>query len=444
MPCRPLLIVLVVALAATQAAGAADSLPSEQWARALGRIPVREAPDPGARRIGWLNEQTSFAWMAPAEGPGCEASQWVALVGGGFACLTDTEPTTTEPEPLPRLVTFDPPRPEEWESYLESLTWDRDPNTNEALLPYVYGKRWRRWDGIVYQSLEAWNAGADPVGHLPSGGGRKSHFIAVVETERGPVLVRPDGLVAPVDNTHVYPVDRFGGRDLLEDPVTDGWLAGWVIAYDGADLLDGPDGAVGAHLDYHEALDVRDAGDGWWEVRAGLGPNRSGYLDDRDAMHHWVPRQAPVDVGPDAIWVDIDLDQQVLAIRVGETLRFITLISGGRSGRTPTGLYRVLDKSIHDDMASRSGADDSYHVEEVPWVVHFQYRYALHGTFWHWGFGHRASHGCVNLSPRDAKWVFDAVHPVLPNGWHSVVARPADPGTIVRIRSGDEPVRDRR
>ena len=31
---------------------------------------------------------------------------------------------------------------------------------------------------------------------------------------------------------------------------------------------------------------------------------------------------------------------------------------------------------------------------------------AFHSTFWHNGFGERWSHGCVNLRPEDAKWIF--------------------------------------
>ena len=32
--------------------------------------------------------------------------------------------------------------------------------------------------------------------------------------------------------------------------------------------------------------------------------------------------------------------------------------------------------------------------------------FALHGTYWHDGFGFRRSHGCVNLSLTDARFVF--------------------------------------
>ena len=71
-------------------------------------------------------------------------------------------------------------------------------------------------------------------------------------------------------------------------------------------------------------------------------------------------------------------------------------------------------------------------------------RYALHGVFWHWGFGNIASHGCVNLAPKDAAYIFSITHPVLPDGWRVVMESKDDPGTTFRVRDGDKPPTDRR
>jgi len=32
---------------------------------------------------------------------------------------------------------------------------------------------------------------------------------------------------------------------------------------------------------------------------------------------------------------------------------------------------------------------------------------SLHGTYWHDIFGYRTSHGCVNMTISDAKWVYE-------------------------------------
>ncbi|HRF96223.1 MAG TPA: L,D-transpeptidase, partial [Aggregatilineales bacterium] len=44
-----------------------------------------------------------------------------------------------------------------------------------------------------------------------------------------------------------------------------------------------------------------------------------------------------------------------------------------------------------------------------PWTMYFDEGRALHGAYWHDGFGFRRSHGCVNLSITDARLLYDWV-----------------------------------
>ncbi|MBA3873751.1 MAG: L,D-transpeptidase, partial [Anaerolineae bacterium] len=50
-----------------------------------------------------------------------------------------------------------------------------------------------------------------------------------------------------------------------------------------------------------------------------------------------------------------------------------------------------------------------------PWVMYFDGSISLHGTYWHDNFGYRRSHGCVNLSISDAKWLFNWTAGATPN-----------------------------
>jgi len=44
----------------------------------------------------------------------------------------------------------------------------------------------------------------------------------------------------------------------------------------------------------------------------------------------------------------------------------------------------------------------------VPYVMYFNNsEQALHGAYWHDGFGYRRSRGCINLSITDAKWIYE-------------------------------------
>jgi L,D-transpeptidase catalytic domain len=74
-------------------------------------------------------------------------------------------------------------------------------------------------------------------------------------------------------------------------------------------------------------------------------------------------------------------------------------------------------------------------MEDVPFVQFFDKAIALHGAFWHRDFGHVRSHGCVNLAPLDAAFLFNFTGPKLPAGWSAVLPAQTNPGTLVRVRA---------
>ncbi len=132
-----------------------------------------------------------------------------------------------------------------------------------------------------------------------------------------------------------------------------------------------------------------------------------------------VARARPPAVPPGARWVNVELAEQVLTAYEGDVPVYATLVSAGIGDtpehRTRTGLFRVWLESLHDRMHG-----DGYFVEEVPWIMYFAGSQGLHAAFWHDAFGRPASHGCVNLSPTDARWLFEWAPPRLPPGWHTV------------------------
>ncbi len=52
-----------------------------------------------------------------------------------------------------------------------------------------------------------------------------------------------------------------------------------------------------------------------------------------------------------------------------------------------------------------------YYLPNVEWVQYFYEEYAFHGTYWHNKFGQPMSHGCVNMTNEDARWLFDWAAP---------------------------------
>ena len=111
-----------------------------------------------------------------------------------------------------------------------------------------------------------------------------------------------------------------------------------------------------------------------------------------------------------AKWIDINLTTQSVVAYEGDWPVFSSLVSTGLP-RTPTppGTYKVFTKLVADDMRGGSVATgDAYFLPQVPYVMYFlEGGYAIHGTYWHSNFGNPMSRGCVNLTPQNAKWLFD-------------------------------------
>ncbi len=149
---------------------------------------------------------------------------------------------------------------------------------------------------------------------------------------------------------------------------------------------------------------------------------------------------APADLADSERWVDVDRARQVLVAFEGARPVFSTLVSTGRRGNeTVTGEHRVWVKLATTDMSNVDNVDlysatALYTVSRVPWVMFFHNDQALHGAFWHDRFGAAHSHGCVNLAPRDAAWLYTWAPPNAPPGWTAVMPTNAEPGLRVRVR----------
>ncbi|MBI5489827.1 MAG: L,D-transpeptidase [Deltaproteobacteria bacterium] len=143
----------------------------------------------------------------------------------------------------------------------------------------------------------------------------------------------------------------------------------------------------------------------------------------------------PSGVEPDGKWIQVDLSDQLLVAYEGRRPVFAALVSTGKDGfETPPGHYTLLSKHVSATMDGVTEADGAYSIEDVPWTMFFDNNFAIHGAFWHNRFGMTKSHGCVNMSPIDAKWIFEWSSPRVPEGWHGVIASNITPGSVVIIR----------
>jgi hypothetical protein len=126
----------------------------------------------------------------------------------------------------------------------------------------------------------------------------------------------------------------------------------------------------------------------------------------------------PPGIEPDEHWIHVDLSEQTLVAYIGDRPVFATIVSTGKDpGMTPVGVHRIQSKFIVTSMRDQPIEEEAYSIEDVPWTQYFSNNVALHGSFWHGGYGLVRSHGCVNLSPADARWLFGFTEPKLPVGW---------------------------
>ncbi len=147
----------------------------------------------------------------------------------------------------------------------------------------------------------------------------------------------------------------------------------------------------------------------------------------------------PVGVGANDRWIDVDVAQQHVTAYEGASARKAMKAStgvgeDGAPYSTPRGTFRVYAKLRSTTMSSEPGDPHPYRFEAVPTVQYFNREIALHGAYWHRRFGERVSHGCVNLAPDDAAWLFDFTAPRLGASEREKATDRGEPGTLVRVR----------
>lgn len=142
----------------------------------------------------------------------------------------------------------------------------------------------------------------------------------------------------------------------------------------------------------------------------------------------------PPAVGAGERWIEVDLSEQVLMAHIGDEMVYAALVATGLpQWKTVEGLSRIWVKARHAKMSGGSRQEgDSYWLSEVPWIMYFDRGYGLHGAYWHDAFGAPRSHGCVNLSPYDAWWLFHFAGPDAgARNW--TLATAENPGTWVYV-----------
>jgi len=153
---------------------------------------------------------------------------------------------------------------------------------------------------------------------------------------------------------------------------------------------------------------------------------------------------APIspDIEPDEKKIFVDLDYQTLSCFEGANEVFFCRISSGKDYDPATGLitdeyatpagnlithWKIISKNM-----TAGSAQAGYSTPAVPWNTFVSGEgIAIHGAFWHNAFGEKRSHGCINVSPEDAKWIFRWTTPHISLTQSEMRMSLPDHGTIV-------------
>jgi hypothetical protein len=153
---------------------------------------------------------------------------------------------------------------------------------------------------------------------------------------------------------------------------------------------------------------------------------------------------APIspEIDPEQKTITADLFHQTLSCFEGTNEVFFCRISSGitvdlTTGAvsdalaTPVGTLFTHWKIISKNMTAGSAAA-GYSTPAVPWCTFISGEgIAIHGAFWHNAFGEKRSHGCINVTPEDAKWVFRWTTPYISLAQGEDRKSLPDHGTIV-------------
>ncbi len=428
------------------APAAARLFPADTRSLRLTRtIAVRLEPDAAARQIGTIAQDTRVRWTDSRAGKGC-TKPWVAITPRGWVCAEYLEASTKVASgvELPRL-------------------------DKGELVPGVYGKVFDA--GATTFTLER---------------PRKGDRADARDKGRGPVT-DPDDLDGPsavaddVPGAKMIPGKPVVGSVTVRQfgELTVGGKTFWKISNKPEEYLaravinqHRPSEYAGVRLgdDTGLTLPIAFLDRPSWTRGAVRGGGTVRQLPTRSAVPllepvlgadgkptgyrvgdaEWIDARGlriveaappPALIGKAERWLDVDLDRQVVVAYEGRLPVYAALVStGAKDTPTTPGVYRMWRKVAETDMRDLQ-SEDPYSVATVPWTQFFspEEELALHTAYWHDKFGVARSHGCVNLAPRDARWLYFWSEPLVPPGWTMATGVVEAPGSIVRVRSREVP-----
>ena len=165
-------------------------------------------------------------------------------------------------------------------------------------------------------------------------------------------------------------------------------------------------------------LVVDNQGEAWYQIEDDKWKNFFYYAPARHLRLLTPSDVAPLspDVPMEAKHLVVDLKHQLVMAYEERRLVFAARAATGMGYySTPRGRFSTYHKRPYRHMAAGNRAAPQFDLPGVPWVCYFtESGVSFHGTYWHNDFGKPRSHGCINLAPTAAHWIYRWTTPVVP------------------------------
>ena len=287
------------------------------------------------------------------------------------------------------------------------------PSPDLMLTPYLYVSLPQGQTTPIYATLEDALANSGAVQYIEAGALRYLSYIQEAYTDGekpAAFMLRSGGWVSAVDvGFRARGTNRFQGLVFHRTPDNE---FGWVLPINTsirprkAPGYQAPEYTNRDRLQY-EVIQIYGSQKIGETVWYRIGPDE--WVEDR-AIGKVSPDLTPPPGISGSRWISINLYEQTLAVYDGGQLVFATLIASGMDPFfTRPGAFQIYKKLETTPMGGTFAADrsDYYYLQDVPFTMYYDQARALHAAYWRARMGYSQSHGCINMTVGDARWLFD-------------------------------------
>jgi lipoprotein-anchoring transpeptidase ErfK/SrfK len=318
--------------------------------------------------------------------PACQPSATPAIVPTGTSLPTRTPTATATFTPTQTLVPTNTPEP----------AWYQPLDPSYSILKYQYAEVVNEHARVYvsFQDAVAKDGNFGPLSEFPA---YVAYTTSRTSADGRTFFLTHYGWMDGADLQALTP-SKFTGIQLTREVA---FRFGWVLA--DTQSVNAAGAAIRTYTRYQVVHEVPAVTQNPGSIAIGAD---EWLPEDKLAL---VNPQIPADAGANTCrFIYANLAEQTLMVYDKCKLVFATLISSGRNSWTFQGNdFHILYKVEYSSITPPDWSISKFYIEGLPYFMTYSGDFGFHGAYWHDNFGTAASHGCINLSPADARWLYD-------------------------------------